>query len=170
MLHSFQAWRRGGILKWWRKRESGRRTTSFTEARDGPPGGCNHPDENPGNLPHGVTYPFCPETRLEHILRELDREPERSKKYRPVLGGHHDLFARIQHQSLRELLLEVEKEAMNDPACASPKSILSTVISIPVDFYRIPFDLYLHSAPFPHYSSTERCSFASTRRLSFCRL
>ena len=68
-----------------------------------------------------MTYLFRSEKRLDHILGELDWEPEWFRKYRPVLGGHHDLFTRIQYQSLKELLLEVEKEAMNDPACASPK-------------------------------------------------
>ena len=87
--------------------------------------------------------------RLDRIPEELNREAERFRKYRPLLIGNPAYFARNEYRLLRDTLLEVENETTNDPACASPKSILFTVMLIPVDFYRILLDICLHSAPFP---------------------
>ena len=51
----------------------------------------------------------------------------------------------------KEMLLEVEREAMNTPACASLKLTLSVVILIPMGFCRTLFDPYLVvlCLPFP---------------------
>ena len=87
--------------------------------------------------------------RLDRILEELNREAERFRKHRPLLIGNHAYFARNEYKSLRETLLEVEKEAMNTPACASQKSNLPAVVLITVGMYRTPLFPYAYSAP-PH--------------------
>ena len=87
--------------------------------------------------------------RLGRILEELNREVERFRKCRPLLIGNHAYFARNEYKSLRETLLGVEKQAMNTPTCASPKSTLSAVILITAGMYKNPLDPNPHSAQPP---------------------
>ena len=51
--------------------------------------------------------------RLDHVLGQLDRGPEYLKRHKPWIDDYHILTGKGEYGKLREVLLEVEREAMN---------------------------------------------------------
>ena len=51
--------------------------------------------------------------RLDHVLGQLDRGSEYLKQHKPWIDDYHILTGKGEYGRLREVLLEVEREAMN---------------------------------------------------------
>ena len=83
--------------------------------------------------------------RLGHILAEIDRGLEHLKQYKPWIGEHCVIMRRGRYETLRETLLDVDRKAMETLA-GMPHLFFSTSPLIPVDTYRIQFDLRLFAA------------------------
>ena len=86
---------------------------------------------------------LCCLRRCFKVLHQYCEEIHDLRHVRHRLVGPRETLVfskkcRNEYNSLRETLLEVEKEAMKTPSCASPKSILSAVILITAGTYRTP--------------------------------
>ena len=83
--------------------------------------------------------------RLEHVLGQLDGGLDHLQQQKPSLDTHHISRAKTQYTELKEVVLEVDAEAMNSLARKPPKSILFGPLT-PTDTYRIPLDFRMCSA------------------------
>ena len=82
--------------------------------------------------------------RLDRILVQLDRGQDRLKQYKPSLGIHHIPRAKTQYSKLKEVLLEVDVEAMDGLARKPLRSIFLGLLT-PMDTHRISLDFCMCS-------------------------
>jgi len=81
--------------------------------------------------------------RLDHVLGELDRGLEHLKEQNPDLDEDHIPEAREQYEELREVLLEVDKEASEILTRTTFRLISLFNLLTPVDVHRIPLNVHL---------------------------
>ena len=79
--------------------------------------------------------------RLDHLLRQLAWGPGYIQQYNPRCGEDNIRIAKIQYGKLKELLLEMDKEALRVLARMYPGSINNS--DLLTDIYRIPLKLRL---------------------------
>jgi len=88
--------------------------------------------------------------RLNHLLAHLNRGPEYFQQYNVSVSEYGVRRRREQYEELRDLVLEVDRKAMEtlDLSRMLPKLILSRGMRLtPVDMCRILPELHLRSAP-----------------------
>jgi len=100
--------------------------------------------------------------RLDHVLGQLDRGLEHFKEHKPGLLERNIPCAKGQYGELKEVLLEVDREAMDVLARTPPSLILLGQLT-PTEIHRIPLDLHVRSAsPMPVVCLERLAFFFST--------
>jgi len=88
--------------------------------------------------------------RLDYVLGQLDRGLEHLKQRNPLLGEDHIPEARIQYEGLREVLLEVGREA-SEILTRTPFRLINLFnLLTSADVHRVSLDVHLcASSPVP---------------------
>jgi len=104
--------------------------------------------------------------RLDHVLGQLDKGLGHLKEQIPWLGEYHIPEAREQYGELREVLLEVDREASEILTRTHFRLINLFNLLIPADVHRIPLDVHL-CPPSPMFIVRPRLSLLVPPTLHF---
>lgn len=100
--------------------------------------------------------------RLDRVLGQLELGFDHLRQHKPSLGVDDIRLMKEQYGKLREILLEVDGQAIDsdEPTREPPRSAIPSGLLTPVDMHRIPPDVHVCNAspvsvavPEPHRSS-----------------
>jgi hypothetical protein len=86
--------------------------------------------------------------RLDHVLEQLDRGLGYLQQHRPSIDEREVQLAKNQYGELKDVLLEVDREAKRTLTCTPSRLIILFDLLIPADVHRIPLNICL-CAPSP---------------------
>jgi len=88
--------------------------------------------------------------RLDHVLEQLNGGLGRLRQHKPSLPGTHISLVKPQYMTLREVLLEAGREAINELIREAPESSLLFGLLTPTERHRKPHNIHVrNSSPIP---------------------
>ena len=81
--------------------------------------------------------------RLNHVLGQLDRGLGHLEQHKPILKESHIVAAKVEYTELKEVLLEVDREALETLTRMPSRLINLFKILTQGDAHRIPLDVHL---------------------------